>query len=77
MDLVCIGQLLCLSFHLICMMIVLLDLPLEKPGIKQRTFKVVNGLKDFISQEDNEAVRTVINFYSDHEANDFIKNNKL
>ena len=45
----------------------------KKPGMKQATFEVVNDLKEFISQKDNEILQNVFDIHIDQEVNDFTK----
>ena len=47
--------------------------PGKKPGIKLSTCKVVNDLKQFISQKDNEILQNVFDMYADQSVHDFMK----
>ena len=48
-------------------------LPGKKPGIKLATFELVNDLKQFLSQKDNDILQKSFDVYEDEEINDFIK----
>ena len=45
----------------------------KKPGMNPATFGVVNDLKAFISQNNNEMLQNVFDIYADQEVNYFIK----
>ena len=49
--------------------------PGKKPGIKPVAYKVVNDLKQFISQKDNVILEKIFRFYANEGVDEFIKEN--
>ena len=49
----------------------------KKSGTQQAILKVVNDLKDFIFQKDNENDIIALYFYADQDVHDFIKSKTL
>ena len=47
--------------------------PGKKPGIKLATYGVVNDLKKFISQKNNDILQKLFGIYANQKVNDFIK----